>query len=187
MDTWTLQPGYPVLTVTRINRDVLISQHRYMLPEIIANDPQRWFIPITFDTKKKPSTNQIPTHWLPKLSNLTIENIIESQDDWLYVNVNRSGYYRVNYDWNSWLILSRNFNQLPPSTRAQLVDDSLHLAKAELVSYDIPLTFLIGLGTHSDDILSWAASNDGLEYLNTMLIREPAYEHFRVRIFFILI
>lgn len=47
-----------------------------------------------------------------------------------------------------------------------------------MISYDIPLTFLLQL--RANDILPWAAAAPGIDYLIAMLNREPAYEHFRV-------
>lgn len=177
MDTWTVQSGYPVVTVSRTGSDVTISQHKYALPEINVEDKTRWFIPITFETKAQRTQNSIPTLWLSNSENITILNMVEPTD-WMYVNINRSGYYRVNYDYNSWIILVRNFNQFPEVTRAQLIDDSLHLARAEVLSYDIPLTFLLKL--NEKEILAWAAVSSGIGYLTDMLNREPAYEYFRV-------
>lgn len=184
MDTWTLQAGYPVVTVTRNGTDVVISQQRYMLPEIDHSDDRRWFIPITFETKalRSPDT---PTYMLSNSDNITISDIVDPAH-WLYVNIKRTGYYRVNYDYQSWVILSRSYDELPVVTKAQLIDDSLQLARAEILSYDIPLTFLLKLRGKHDDILSWSAADDGISYLKRMLIREPAYEQFRAFIKYIL-
>lgn len=176
--SWTLQPGYPIVTVERTGRSVQISQQRYMLPTVNVNDKSRWFIPITYETKSNRTTNTIPSFWLSNSENITLENVVEG-DDWLYINIDRAGYYRVNYDYKSWLLLNRNLESLPEVIRAQLLDDSMNLARAEVLSYDIPLTFLLKL--RNEDKLSWAAAISGIEYLTYMLNREPAYEHFRVR------
>lgn len=85
----------------------------------------------------------------------------------------------MNYDYDSWRILSASYSKLPEIIRAKIIDDSLNLARVDLVSYDIPLTFLIRMGTTPNDYLSWTAASKGLEYLNFMLSREPAFELFK--------
>lgn len=182
MDTWTVQAGFPVVTVTRNGTDVTISQHRYMLPETNLDDKSRWFIPITFETKAHRTQEGIPEHWLPKTDSITIKNLVDP-NHWLYVNIKRAAYYRVNYDYSSWVILSRSYEDLPGIIQAQVLDDALHLARAELLTYDIPLTFLLKL---NDGVLPWAAATPGLSYLSNMLNREPAYEHFRAMMKYIL-
>lgn len=179
MDSWTLQSGYPVVTVTvdRNHSSVLISQQRYALPKLDETDNSRWVIPITYETQANRTQDGVPSYWLSESKNITLLNVVDPEH-WLYVNIKRAGYYRVNYDHNSWLILIRNYNDLPQAILAQLFDDALNLARAEILSYDIPLTFLLKL--RSNDILPWASATTPIEYLNNMLNREPAYEHFRV-------
>ncbi|XP_037030897.1 aminopeptidase N isoform X2 [Bradysia coprophila] len=184
MDTWTLQPGYPVVTVVRSGANVTISQQKYMLPAVDYEDTTRWFIPITYETKARRTQDGLPTYWLSNSKNITIPNAVDPTH-WMYVNIQRAGYYRVNYDYDSWVILSRSFDEFTPVVRAQLVDDALNLARAEILSYDIPLTFLLRLGNHAD-ALPWAATENSLQYLTYMINREPAYEHFRALMRFIL-
>lgn len=178
MDTWTTQPGYPVLNVKRDGSSIIITQKRYMLPAINENDTQTWNIPITYVTQG--NHDAITQKWLLKNeTNLTLIENIDS-NKWFYLNVERSAYYRVNYDYNSWVNLSRNFDELPPVVVGELVDDALNLARAEVITYDIPLTLLMKLGAEEKYYIPWAAASPGIEYLTNMLIREPAYEHFRV-------
>ncbi|KAJ6637110.1 Aminopeptidase Ey, partial [Pseudolycoriella hygida] len=185
MDTWTLQSGYPVVTVTRNGTNVIISQQKYMLPSVDYEDSTRWFIPITYETKAQRTQDGSAAYWLSNSKNITIANAVDPTH-WMYVNVRRTGYYRVNYDYDSWVILSRSFDEFPLVTRAQLVDDALNLARAEILSYDIPLTFLLKLYGNHNDVLSWAATESNLQYLTYMINREPAYEHFRALMRYIL-
>lgn len=177
MDSWTLQPGYPIVTVERIGTSVRISQQRYILPKVDLKDKSRWFVPITYETKSNRTTVGVPPFWLSNSDNITLENVVDPEH-WLYVNIDRAGYFRVNYDYNSWIMLVKAYETLPEITRAQLIDDSLNLARAEILSYDIPLTFLMKM--RNEDTLAWAAAASGIEYVTYMLNREPAYEHFRV-------
>ncbi|XP_062552092.1 aminopeptidase N isoform X2 [Armigeres subalbatus] len=179
MDTWTLQAGYPVITVERVGEQTIrISQQRYMLPTKNASDDTRWYIPISIVTKSLPTRNSIPELWL-NYDNESIEvNIQAEADDFVYLNVDRTGYYRVNYDYASWKKLTTSFPSLPALTRSQLVDDAFNLARAEFIEYDIPLTLILIVSQFPHDISAWASLNKGLEYLNDMMAREPAYESF---------
>lgn len=178
MDSWTLQAGYPILYVQRNGTDIFVSQKRFLFPKLDNSDTQIWNIPITYTTQVNPDhSNTVPRHWLRKSDNLTLSNAV-NPDEWFYFNIRRSGYYRVSYDYKSWIALIRNFDQIPDVIIAKLIDDALNLARAEIISYDIPLTFLMKL--RFKDVLPWSAATSGIEYLTNMLIREPAYEHFRV-------
>uniref|UniRef100_A0A6P4FGB9 Aminopeptidase N isoform X3 n=1 Tax=Drosophila rhopaloa TaxID=1041015 RepID=A0A6P4FGB9_DRORH len=190
MDSWITQPGYPVVTVERRGTDLALRQERYLLPTKNPADQSRWFIPITFNTQEQSKDDDVPTHWLRSQDDedLIVGNVFESSnnsDIVLYVNLNRQGYYRVNYDMTSWMVLKQQFRTLPAVSRAQLMDDALHLSQAELLSYDIPLTFIMELFNAVSDELLWSAAKPGLNYLINNLKREPAYETFRAFMKFI--
>jgi aminopeptidase N len=180
MDSWTVDTaGYPVVTVERNGNDIILSQQRYFLPHVNENDTTRWFIPISYSSSRRPATSQIPSHWISKREKqIVIEDAVE-ENDWFYVNVNRTGYYRVNYDTVSWRNLLKNIKQFSDVTVAQLIDDSFNLARADLTKYDVPITFGVVLRSHPFEYLPWWAFANSLEYLTTMLRREPAYENYR--------
>lgn len=179
MTTWTHQAGYPTIFVQRRNKDLIISQQRYILPATNKNDTTKWFIPISFSTQSEPKENEIPSHWMTDKDNeIVIKNAVKD-GEWIDVNINRTGYYRVNYDMYYWGLFSKHYKTVPSLIKAKLIDDSLALARAELLTYDIPLTFLVKMSEEYSDILTWAAASKGLEYLNFMLTREAAYESFK--------
>ncbi|XP_034484663.1 aminopeptidase N [Drosophila innubila] len=189
MDSWIAQPGYPVVHVERAGADLVLRQERYLLPARNPLDHSRWFIPITYETDELHKGDNIPTHWMTQdLDQLVIKDVFTKKinnDNVVYLNLNRESYYRVNYDMASWLALKKKFSTLPRITRAQLLDDALHLSQAEYLPYDIPLTFLMELFTSVDDELLWSAAKPGLNYLIYNLKREPAYETFRAFMKFI--
>lgn len=142
MDSWITQPGYPVVHVERNGADLVLRQERYLLPARNPLDHSRWFIPITYETDELHKGDNIPTHWMTQeQEQLVISDVFTKQDNSdnvVYLNLNRQSYYRVNYDLTSWLALKKNFSTLPRITRAQLLDDALHLSQAEYLPYDIP-------------------------------------------------
>src|SRR5690349_22271020 len=96
MDSWTVDSaGYPVLTVKRNGSDVVISQQRYFLPQTNLNDTTKWFVPISYATSRREPKDEIPDFWLPNTDKeLVIEGVVE-ENEWIYLNLNRTGYYRV--------------------------------------------------------------------------------------------
>lgn len=179
MDSWTLQPGYPVVFARKVNDSVVITQKRFIFPHgVVANDTSRWYIPITYVTSNM-DEGAVQKRWLtPDMKELVLENVL-LDNNWLYLNAKRMGYYRVHYDYDLTLLLSKSYQALPEVTRAQIIDDALHLARAELYEYDHPLTFLLRMGEQSKDVLSWMAASKGLEYLDYMLMRESAYDSYK--------
>lgn len=181
MDSWTVDSaGYPVVTLTRNGTDVVITQQRYFLPQTNLSDTTKWFVPISYATSRRQPADEIPDYWLPNTDKeIVIENVIEEKE-WIYLNLNRTGYYRVNYDQLSWKNLINNLQKLPEVTRAQLIDDAFNLARANLTKYDVPITLaLVIRNTGPFDYLPWWALENGLEYITNMIKREPAYESYR--------
>lgn len=178
MTPWFNQPGYPILTAKRNGTSISIIQQRFTLPKVNRNDTSKWYIPVSFETSQSKST----IHWFSnKTNSLEIENALVAKE-WFYLNVDRLGYYRVNYDYESWILLAKNFRSLPAVTRAQLLDDSLTLARAEEVGYDIPMFLLTKLAGLEDEAIAWISIQTQIQYIITMLNRDPAYEYFKVHI-----
>uniref|UniRef100_A0AAG5DQM7 Aminopeptidase n=1 Tax=Anopheles atroparvus TaxID=41427 RepID=A0AAG5DQM7_ANOAO len=178
METWTLQPGFPVLTVERNGTELRISQQRYMLPTRTASDDTRWYVPFTVVTQGRDDIKPIPVHWLPFENASMTLTIHAAADEYVYVNDERAGYFRVNYDYAMWKQLTNNFSKLPPLTRAQLIDDAFNLARAEFIQYDIPITLILLVVQNPYDMVSWAAMARSLTYITNMISREPAYESY---------
>lgn len=178
MDSYTSESaGYPVVTVTRHEKDLILSQQRYFLPHTNESDMTRWYIPISYASSRT-FGSEIPEFWISNSeSQITLEDIV-NETEFIYINVNRTGYYRVNYDTLSWRLLIQNMDKFSDITRAQLIDDSFNLARANLTGYDIPITIAI-FALQPTDYLSWWAYANGLEYLTNMLKREPAFENYR--------
>lgn len=195
ISTWVNQPGYPMVTLKRDGADVIVTQERFLVSNKNKSDGSMWYIPITFQTSeiqgKRETGDDIPNYWLTDdKKELRIENAFSTTNTTeisIFLNLHRQGYYRVNYDYSSWVNLNKDFEKLSKVTRAQIMDDSLHLARAEYVTYDIPITFLLELRKSPGDELLWMAAEPGLKYLINMLQREPAYELFRAFMRFIVL
>lgn len=179
MDTWTLQTGYPVVTVTRnyVNGSAYISQERFLLSsDSFSNDT--WWVPLTYTKQEKPDFNTTrPQLWLENVRSAVVEDLPNSTS-WVLFNVHQTGFYRVNYDHTNWRLLISSFQQLPDVTRAQLLDDALNLALSGRLEYTIALDLTVQLITDVE-YLPWSAALTALEHLDTMLALTPAYGNFK--------
>ena len=94
--------------------------------------------------------------------------------DWVIGNIKHSGFYRVNYDSENWNILINqlndinNFESIDVISRAQLLDDSFNLGKAELIDQTIFLKLASYLKFETNN-LAFQAANDGFNFIEIML------------------
>ncbi|XP_041463117.1 aminopeptidase Ey-like [Lytechinus variegatus] len=193
MDTWTLQMGYPTVYVTRdyslVNPAFSAKQSRFLIdPE--ANTTTQyddlgytWYIPIRYTTKGEANFDSPPLQWLtPNSSGVTTPILGSSADEWLLVNINAYGYYRVNYDEHNWqLLISQllsNREAIPISNRAELIGDALNLARAGDLDYTIALNLTRYLSDEREYV-PWLTATKVLGYINLMLSRASAFGAFQ--------
>ena len=92
----------------------------------------------------------------------------------------------MNYDVTNWnLIIGQllsNHQQISLINRAQLLDDSLNMARINALPYAVPLSLTRYL-TVERDFLPWYSGLYGLKYLDDMYIRTAGYGDFKVRHF----
>jgi aminopeptidase N len=178
MDTWTLQTGYPVVTVTRnyMNGSANISQERFLLSPN-SSSSSTWWVPLTYTKQDNPDFNATrPQLWLENVRSAVMD--LPNSTSWVLFNVHETGFYRVNYDQTNWRRLISSFHQLPDVTRAQLLDDALNLALSGRLTYTIALNVTARLITDVE-YLPWSAALTALERLDTMLALTPTYGNFK--------
>lgn len=189
MDTWTLQTGVPVVTVTRnyTDRSAVLTQERFLLLENkMKAQSQCWWIPITYTTQNELDFKNTSTRmWLQNVQEGTIADIDINENEWVIVNVQETGYYRVNYDNNNWHLLTnylrnmRTFTDISPINRAQLLNDALNLARAGRLDYGIALNVTRYL-VHEKEYVPWQVAFSALSYIDVMFIRTGHYDKFKV-------
>lgn len=185
MDTWTLQMGFPVVTVTRdyINGTVTLEQDRYLSvqPEKSKDDHDyKWWVPITHDYEGGDFDNTQDTFWLsPTKPEATLD--LSANDDKhkaLIVNVQQTGYYRVNYDESNWDLISKAMTKNPNSinrvNRGQVLNDAFNLARIGLMTYKQALGLTKYL-IREKDYIPWAAALGGFSYIKQMFGRSAGY------------
>ncbi|XP_077979607.1 aminopeptidase N-like [Glandiceps talaboti] len=143
MDTWTLQHGHPVVTVNRTSTEfaVLTQEHFMIDPNDEATDKYDnlgylWYVPITFTYASDVSFDDPLKHfqWLNKVETGELDLQGVNENDWVVVNINQMGFYRVNYDEENWHRLSdalkTDYTLFPAQTRTALLDDCFKISQA---------------------------------------------------------
>ncbi|CAK6959837.1 endoplasmic reticulum aminopeptidase 1b [Scomber scombrus] len=138
MDTWTLQEGFPLVTVEVRGREVRLSQQRYLK----TDDPSLiegflWQIPLTYMTS---ASSTIHRFLLKTKSDILY---LPEEVDWVKFNVDMSGYYMVHYKgegWNSIIkLLKHNHTALSSNDRASLIHNVFQLVSVGKVRLDTAL------------------------------------------------
>ncbi|NXO04850.1 AMPN Aminopeptidase, partial [Rhinopomastus cyanomelas] len=176
MDRWTLQMGFPVVTVNTGTGTV--NQTHFLLdPSSEVQRPSSfnytWIVPITWMT----NTTGGARYWLTNVSD-TNNDFKVGGSRWLLLNLNVSGYFRVNYNQENWNLLlnqlSSDHQVIPVINRAQIIDDAFNLARAKHVPVTLALSTTRFLSKETAYV-PWAAALSNLQYFQLMFDRSEVF------------
>ncbi|NXP68952.1 AMPN Aminopeptidase, partial [Chloropsis cyanopogon] len=177
MDRWTLQMGFPVVTAD--TRSGTVSQAHFLLdPTSSVDRPSvfnyTWIIPITWMTG---SGHGNSSYWLTKVTDTNNDFRLNSPG-WLLLNINVTGYFRVNYNQENWdqLLdqLNTNHTVFPVINRAQIIDDAFNLARAKYVDVTLALNTTRFLRQETE-YMPWEAALNNLQYFQQMFDRSEVF------------
>ncbi|KAM9391999.1 endoplasmic reticulum aminopeptidase 2-like [Pholidichthys leucotaenia] len=179
MNTWTLQKGIPLVTVTRKGSRLLIRQDRF-LRTVLPSDPQwnslqqgfLWHIPLTYKTD---TSSTIHRH----LMMTPTDSIhIGEEATWVKVNTDMTGYYVVHYEDGGWDVMAKllkeNHTALSYRDRTHLIHNAFQLVTAGRLPLNkaLDLISFMQLETHTVPLLK------GLGYLESFYhMMEKRDEH----------
>lgn len=175
MKPWTTQSGYPLVTVTGSNDGFSLTQQRFLLNNMAHDDQTLWPVPVTYASKAEDFANTQPVAIMTGSSHkITVTN--PSELPYFILNNQQVGYYRINYDADNWAkisaaLRSENFGGIHVLNRAQIVDDLLNLARADVVKYDVALEILDYLKDETE-YAPWLAAINGLTVLSRRIHHE---------------
>ncbi|CAH7017408.1 aminopeptidase Q [Phodopus roborovskii] len=157
MDSWTYQGGFPVVTLN-VSTGIMRQEPFYLEKaenQILVSHNNTWIVPIFW---MKNGTTQ-PLVWLDKSNMVFPEMQLSDTDgDWVILNLNVTGYYRVNYDELGWKKLSQQLEKdpkaIPVIHRLQLVSDAFALSKNNYIEIETALDLTKYLA-EEDEILVW--------------------------------
>uniref|UniRef100_A0A8C5PQR7 Laeverin n=1 Tax=Leptobrachium leishanense TaxID=445787 RepID=A0A8C5PQR7_9ANUR len=194
MDSWTWQEGIPLLTLNTSTGKLSQEQLKTSISDNITSDNKikSWIIPVSW---MKNGVQQ-PMLWLTNRSNIFPEMKMTSNDDWIIMNVNVTGYYRVNYDKKNWDQLAKQLQidhkVLPVVNRVQLIDSAFTLASYGYMDYESALDLTKYL-VNEGEIIVWhtvlaymiSDKNPYINYKTFPLIKKyllqriyPIYQHY---------
>ncbi|XP_017119434.2 thyrotropin-releasing hormone-degrading ectoenzyme isoform X1 [Drosophila elegans] len=197
MESWTLQPGYPLVKVVRdyATQRVTVTQERFLRNPRMGgarsgpiSRRQCWWVPLTFTTAGRGSwVSALPSEWLTCQAHRPARPLVLTEvappDDWVVFNLRVTTPCRVTYDDRNWGLIGQalagpNASNIDRFTRAQLVSDVLSLAGAGVVTYDLALGFLQNL-QREDEFIVWQAAARNLRWLHRTLHNTPIISVFK--------
>ncbi|KAL5284042.1 hypothetical protein ACFFRR_006361 [Megaselia abdita] len=175
MSVWTGISGLPVVNVSvdYLNGLVKVEQKRFM-----SKNTRLWPIPLTFISSSNATKS---LYWLTmKEQALKIDGGWSLQ--WILFNVNQRGYYRVNYDQNTWKmlgqVLRRNYKTFSWENRAQLVNDAFDMARTHYVSNFSLVLDLLHFYQNETELSPWVVFDKHVSMLSSRLSGFEIYKNF---------
>ncbi|GAB1610746.1 leucyl-cystinyl aminopeptidase-like isoform X1 [Argonauta hians] len=190
MEEWVNQMNYPVVFVQWNNSQLVLSQRIFQFESqsaVRCSTPAKqivWKIPFTYTTDQEKNFTVTPHNivWFTserKTLNATTSRL--TNQSWVLANLNQFGFYRVNYDLSNWESLVQQLNTdhsvLPVVTRAQLINDAWSLAKAGMLSQEIPFKLLDYMDRERDDIALRAIITE-ISFIKNILRKNSVYGMF---------
>ena len=187
MSRWTGQTGYPVLDVRLVTADsgplVKVRQRRFLYEDIldgaVNQEESIWPVPLSIRT----AGASVPTVTLLETPSATVPlPNAAANSAWMKVNVDQTGFYRVNYgdaDWQR-LVPAIADRTLPPADRLGVQSDAYALSRAGLVSITRFLT-LADAYENEKDASVWSNLAANLREIEGIIAHEPCLEAFQAR------
>lgn len=186
MDSWTTQSGYPLISLTRDYAENRAIVNQTKMNEDNADSETLWYVPVTYISKENHSLNVV---WLENERKTELDLSEVANSSWVLVNIDETGFYRVNYDLDNWQLLSEQLvyqpNAIPLSSRGQLIDDAFQLAFIGVLNYTIPFNLVRYLNTKETNYVVWYSALRNLEELRVIITNyeySGLYDKFLLRL-----
>lgn len=149
MNTWTLQKGFPLITISMKGRNVHMKQQHYMKGS--DSDPETgylWHVPLTFITSKSNSVQRF------LLKTKTDVLILPEAVDWIKFNVGMNGYYIVHYEGDGWDsltgLLKGAHTTVSSNDRASLINNAFQLVSIGRLPIEKALDLILYLKNETE-------------------------------------
>lgn len=179
MSTWVYQAGYPLISVERSGTTFVFKQERYP-----SGNGELYSIPITFATTQNPNFNKkTPNLWLRDESmDMSEFSVGAWGNDWIVLNVQQSGFYRVSYSANLWMAIRDGLKVNPDVihlTNRRVLQEELNIGIAisnRLLASTV-LEFLTYL-SEEENYLVWNDANVNFALFNRTLFGTEMYANY---------
>ncbi|EDV93346.1 membrane alanyl aminopeptidase [Drosophila grimshawi] len=179
-ESFTTQVGYPLINakLSDDGKTVEFSQKRFLLKNDGSDEKLIYTVPISYTSSIEKNFEDTT----PKLvlGSASQKPTLSGVASWVIVNIQETGYYRVNYTEKNWhaihdALSGSNWGNVHEINRAQIVDDLLNLARAGHIHYDLTLKVIEYLETEVNYI-PWTSAFNGFNFLAIRLGTDT--EHF---------
>ncbi|XP_024871015.1 thyrotropin-releasing hormone-degrading ectoenzyme-like isoform X1 [Temnothorax curvispinosus] len=174
---WRKQSHYPILNVTCDK-----NENSFIIR--LKNPSETWRIPLTYTRQSKINFDTSPASIVTFKDKLNIP--VPLKDDWIILNLQQSGYYRVNYDTEIWrriacYLNSKNYKNIHVLNRAQIIDDAFYFTMTSQLNVSIfwELTSYLGQET---EYAAWYPMIKVLERISYILPFPNKSEYFKTMI-----
>lgn len=177
MKIWTSLSGLPVVNVS-VNSStgqVKVQQERF-LGSVKKDVRSIWPIPLTYISS---SNGTRSLYWVnQREDNFTTRNSFQ----WILFNVDQMGYYRVNYDSNSWKVIGQvlksNYKTFSWGNRAQLINDAFDMARVNYIRDFSLVLDLLHFYQNETEHSPWVVFDIHISVLRSRLSGFKVYKNF---------
>lgn len=171
MDSWTTQSGYPCISVFRnYSTGLAIVNQTKMSEDSTQVSDELWYVPLTYVTR---NDRNVASVWLENVRQTELNLTQLTNDSWILVNIDETGFFRVNYDLRNWNLLTqqlrRNPNKIPVSNRGHLIDDAFQLANTGHINYTVAFNLVKYLNIAEINFVPWYAALRNMEELRVII------------------
>ncbi|XP_029162529.1 aminopeptidase Q-like isoform X3 [Nylanderia fulva] len=170
MNVWTQAKHCPVVNAIRHYNEAYVS---VSIDKEQTFNEATFFIPITFTTEMEVDFKIRSSTIYHCLTESTLELIIPiiNKNKWIIVNLQQTGYYRVNYDPENWrriahYLNSEDYINIHVLNRAQIIDDAFHLVMEKKLNSSIFWELVRYLPRREKNYLAWYPMIKVFEYLS---------------------
>ncbi|XP_068941248.1 endoplasmic reticulum aminopeptidase 1 isoform X2 [Petaurus breviceps papuanus] len=151
MNTWTLQKGFPLITVTMRGKNVHIKQELYRKGTSHSGETgYLWHVPLSYITSKSDKVERF------LLRTKTDVLILPEEVEWIKFNVGMYGYYIVHYEDDGWEsltgLLKEKHMTISSNDRASLINNAFQLVSIGKLSIEKALDLSLYL-KHETEIM----------------------------------
>lgn len=184
VNTWIRQKGLPVVTVKKVGNEIHLTQKRFFTdPEndgketVSSEYNYKWFISVTYFTS---ANSTVKREWFNHTMDKLVINV--GDVDWVKLNKDQIGYYRVNYEKSMWENINQaliaNIDVMSVVDRAHLLNDVFSLAQAQEIEYSTALKLTEFLKNESS-FVPWDVASTKLKNIRNLLYNTEFYEEFK--------
>lgn len=186
--SWTRQAGFPVVNVIRnyTSGDITLQQERYFTVKPTVQSTSLWWIPYNFASASSSVYSTFADRWIQGQRSTVVSNAAIPSGDWLIINNEQTGFYRVQYDDQNYKLIANelttgDMNKFKITTRSSIISDVFDFANTERLNYTVVFDIIKYL-EHELEYVPWSSAFTGLNNVDRLFAGSSKYADFTVRV-----